>query len=136
VRPFERKLPPVTEIGAASMIAIASTVIYLSAYLPKRAPLGIAIALIAIATALQAVNWVLISRIRPFAWHRFFQVAAWTLLAYVVIAGMIEYAFLYDKTSGAQLVLLTLGLVLFVLNVPVLVAFTVARYQAVPVTDS
>jgi hypothetical protein len=132
MRPLERKLPPVTEIGAVSMIAIASSVIYLAAYLPKRAPLGIAIALIAVAAALQLVNWMLISRIRPFAWDRFFQVGRWTLLAYVVIAGMIEFAFIYDKTRGVSLVLMTLALALFVLNVPVLVAFTVARYQAVP----
>jgi hypothetical protein len=132
MRPFERQLPPITEIGAVSMIAIAASVIYLAAYLPKRAPLGIAIALIAVAAVLQLVNWALISRIRPFAWDRFFQVGRWTLLAYVVIAGMIEFAFIYDKTRGVSLVLMTLALALFVMNVPVLVAFTVARYQAVP----
>jgi len=132
MRPFERKMPPVTELGAVSMVAIAASVIYLAAYLPKRAPLGLAIALIAVAAILQLVNWTLISRIRPFARNRFFQVAGWTLLAYIVIAGMIEFAFIYDKTRGVQLVLLTLALALFVLNVPVLVGFTVARYQAVP----
>ena len=124
-------MPPVTEIGAASMVAIAASVIYMASYLPKRAPLGVAIALVAVAAALQLVNWVLIGRIRPFAWGRFFQVARWTLLAYVVIAGMIEFAFLYDHPRGASLALLTVGLALFVANVPVLVAFTVARYQAV-----
>jgi hypothetical protein len=56
-------------------------------------------------------------------------VAAWALLAYVVIGGMIQYAFLYDHVHGTQLVILTLMLVLFILNVPVLIAFTVARYQ-------
>ena len=132
MRPFDRKMPPVTELGAVSMVAIASSVVYLAAYLPKKAPLGIAIALIAVAAALQLVNWTLISRIKPFAFDRFFQVAKWTLLAYVVIAGMIEFAFIYDKTRGVQLTLMTIALVLFVLNVPVLVAFTVARYQAVP----
>lgn len=131
VRPFVRRMPPVTEIGAASMVAIAASVIYMASYLPKRAPLGVAIALVAVAAALQLVNWMLIGRIRPFAWSRFFQVARWTLLAYVVIAGMIEFAFLYDHTRGASLALLTVGLALFVANVPVLVAFTVARYQAV-----
>jgi hypothetical protein len=131
VRPFERRMPPVTELGAASMIAIAAGVIYLAAYLPKRAPLGPAVALLAVAAGLQLVNWVLLARIRPFAWARFFQVARWTLLAYAVIAGMIEFAFIYDHTRGVQLVLMTLMLALFMLNVPVLVGFTVARYQAV-----
>jgi hypothetical protein len=136
MRPFERRMPPVTELGAASMIAIAAGVIYMASYLPKRAPLGPAIALLVAAAVLQVVNWTLISRIRPFAFGRFFQVAGWTLLAYLVIGGMIEFAFIYDKTRGVQLVLLTLMLALFVLNVPVLVAFTVARYQAVAAEPS
>jgi len=37
------------------------------------------------------------------------------LLAYAVIAGMIEYAFVFDKTRGAQLVVMTLMLVVFML---------------------
>jgi hypothetical protein len=43
---------------------------------------------------------------------------------------MIEYAFVYDHTRGPQLVVMTLMLALFMVNVPVLIAFTVARYQA------
>ncbi|MDX6476436.1 MAG: hypothetical protein QOH95_1947, partial [Gaiellaceae bacterium] len=34
----DRRLPPITEIGAASMIAIAGGVIYMAAYLPSHAP--------------------------------------------------------------------------------------------------
>jgi hypothetical protein len=47
-----------------------------------------------------------------------------------VIAGMIEFAFVYDHTRGAQLAVMSAMLALFMLNVPVLIAFTVARYQA------
>jgi hypothetical protein len=120
----------VTEIGAASMIAIAGGVIYLAAYLPKHAPLGWAVALLALAAALQATNAVLLSRIRDFAWGTFRQVAKWALLAYAVIAGMIEFAFVFDHTRGSHLVVMTLMLALFMLNVPVLIGFTVARYQS------
>ena len=56
-------------------------------------------------------------------------VARWALLAYVVIAGMIEYAFVYDHTRGTVLVVMTLMLVIFTLTPPVLLAFTVARFQ-------
>jgi type III secretory pathway component EscS len=125
----DRKLPPVTEIGAASMVAVAVGVIYNAAYLPKHAQTGVAIAIIVVAAALQLTNAYLLSRIRDFAWARFKQVAGWSLLAYAVIAGMIEFAFVYDHTRGTQLVILTLLLALFMLNVPVLIAFTVARYQ-------
>ena len=127
----DRKLPPVTEIGAASMIAVAVGLIYNASYLPKHAQTSVAIAILVIAAALQLVNAFLLSRLRDFAWARFRQVAGWSLLAYAVIAGMIEYAFVYDHTRGTQLVILTLMLALFMLNVPVLIAFTVARYQRV-----
>ena len=126
----DRRLPPITEIGAASMIAIAGGVIYLASYLPKHAPLGVAVGLLLLAAALQVTNAILLARLRPFAWTRFFQVGRWALLAYAVIAGIIEFAFVYDHTRGAPLVVMTLMLVLFMLNVPVLIAFTVARYEA------
>ena len=126
---LDRKLPPVTEVGAAAMIAIAVGVIYNAAYLPKHAQTGVAIAILCVAAALELGNALLLSRIQGFAWARFRQVAGWSLLAYVIIGGMIEYAFVYDHTRGTQLVILTLMLALFVLNVPVLIAFTVARYQ-------
>lgn len=124
-------MPPVAELGAVSMIAIVVSVVFMASYLPKRAPLAVPIVCLAVAASLQVLNWVLIARVRPFARSRFVQVGRWTLLAYAVIGGMIEFAFIYDRTRGVQLALLTSALVLFVLNVPVLVAFTVARYEAV-----
>jgi hypothetical protein len=128
---LDRKLPPVTEIGAASMVAVAVGLIYNASYLPKHAQTGVAVAILVVAAALQLANAFLLSRVEDFAWDLFKQVAGWSLLAYAVIAGMIEFAFVYDHTRGTQLVILTLMLVLFMLNVPVLIAFTVARYQRV-----
>jgi hypothetical protein len=128
---IDRRLPPVTVLGAGSIGLVAVGVIYLAAYLPKRAPLGIAVALVLLAAAVLAVNLGLISRIRSFAWWRFFQVLRWGLLAYLVVAGMLEYTFLYDHTRGALLAIMTAELVLFMTNVALLMAWTVARYQAV-----
>ena len=99
----DRKLPAITEIGAASMAAVAIGIIYNAAYLPKHAQTGVAIAILVVAAALQLVNAFLLSRIKHFAWDRLKQVAAWSLLAYAIIAGMIEYAFVYDDTRGTQL---------------------------------
>ena len=82
------------------MIAIAGGVIYLASYLPKHAPLGVAVGLLLLAAALQVTNAILLSRVRQFAWRRFFQVGRWALLAYAVIAGIIEFAFVYDHTAG------------------------------------
>ena len=126
----ERRLPPVTEVAAASMVLVIVAVIYLASYLPRQAPLGPAVGLLLASAVLFAANLVLLSRVRDFAWRRFFQVARWGALAYVVIAGMIEYAFVYDKTRGTVLVVMTLLLALFAANVPVILAFTVARFQA------
>jgi hypothetical protein len=46
----------------------------------------------------------------------------------VITAGLIEYAFLRDGLSGGPLVVLTLSIVVYAVHVPVLIAFTVARY--------
>ena len=89
----ERELPPVTQLAMASLALIVAGGIYLSAHLPRHVPLGPAVALLA-ASALLLGNVVVLSRVKDFAWDRFFAVARWSLLAYVVIAGMIEYAFL------------------------------------------
>jgi hypothetical protein len=125
----DRKVPPVTTLWMLSIGLIAGGVSYLAAYLPKRAPLAPAVGLLAAAAVLLVAGVVLLARQRDFAWRRFFQVGGWTLLAYVVIAGMIEYAFVYDHTRGSVLVVMTLMLVVFGLAPPLLVAFTVARFQ-------
>jgi hypothetical protein len=124
----ERSLPPVTQLGMASLALIVAGGIYLSAHLPRHVPLGPAIALLAASILLLAVNMILLARVRDFAWDRFFEVGKWSLLAYLVIAGMIEYAFLRDHIRGGSLVVLTLSLAVFAVHVPMLVGFTVARY--------
>jgi len=124
-----RKVPPVTGLWMLSLALIAGGVSDLAAYLPKRAPLGPAVGLLVAAAVVLVVGVVLLARQRDFAWRRFRQVAGWTLLAYVVIAGMIEYAFVYDHTRGAVLVVMTSMLFVFMLAPPLLVGFTVARFQ-------
>jgi hypothetical protein len=125
----ERRLPPVTQIAMASLALIVAGGIYLSAHLPEHVPLAPAVALLAASAALLVGNLVALSRVRDFDWRRFFQVARWSMLAYLVIAGMIEYAFLRNHLRGGPLVVLTLSLVVFSIHVPTLVGFTVARYH-------
>jgi hypothetical protein len=124
----EQRLPPVTQLGMLSLALIVAGGIYLSAHLPSHVPLGPAVALLAASVLVLAVNMILLSRVRDFAWDRFFQVAKWSFLAYVGIAAMIEYVFLRNHTSGGSLVVLTLSLVVFAVHVPMLIGFTVARY--------
>jgi uncharacterized membrane protein len=124
----EHKYPPVTELGMASLALIVAGGIYLASHIPNHVPLTPAIVLLAASALLLVINMILLSRVTEFDWARFFQVAKWSLLAYVVIAGMIEYVFLHNHTRGGPLVILTLSLVVFAVHVPILVGFTVARF--------
>ena len=124
----ERRLPPVTQIGMTSLALIVAGGIYLAAHLPNHVPLAPAIALLTVSVLLLAGNLALLARVPDFPWSRFFDIAKWALLAYAIIAGMIEYSFLRDHITGGVLVVLTLSLVVFAVHVPVLIGFTVARY--------
>jgi peptidoglycan/LPS O-acetylase OafA/YrhL len=124
----ERKLPPVTQVGMGSLALIVAGGIYLSAHLPQHVPLGPAVALLAASALLMAGNLASLARVKDFPWRRFVQVGRWSLLAYVVTAGMIEFVFVHNHLSGGPLIVLTLSLIVFAVHVPMLIAFTVARY--------
>jgi hypothetical protein len=123
------RLPPVTQLGMLSLGLVLVAGIYLSAHLPQHVSLGPAVALLSASALVLAGNVLALWRADGFPWQRFLEVARWALLAYAVVAGMIEYVFLRNHTSGGPLVVLTLSLVVFAVNVPVLIAFTVARYD-------
>jgi len=124
----DEQLPPVTQIGMASLALILAGGIYLSAHLPQHVPLAPAAILLGLSALLLAGNLAALSRVRGFAWDRFFAIARWSLLAYIAIAAFIEYAFLRDHLKGGPLIVLTLSLVVFAVHVPTLIGFTVARY--------
>lgn len=123
------KLPPVTEIGMTSLALIVIGGIYLAAHLPEAVPLGPAIGLLVVSALLLVTNLGMLARVPGFAWGRFFQVAKWALLAYAITGGLILYAFVRDHLSGAPLVVLSLSIVVYAVHVPVLIAFTVARFE-------
>jgi hypothetical protein len=125
----ERRLPPFTELAMGSLALIVAGGIYLSSHLPRHVPLGPAVALLVASGVLFAANIASLARVHDFPWRRFLEVARWALLAYVFVAGLIEYAFLRNHLSGGPLVVLTLSLVLFALHVPALIGFTVARFH-------
>jgi hypothetical protein len=125
----ERRLPPFTEVAMTSLALIVAGGIYLSSHIPKHVPLTPAIILLAASALLMVINLASLARVSDFAWDRFLQVGKWSLLAYLVIAGLIEYAFLQNHVKGGTLVVLTLSLGVFAIHVPALVGFTVARYS-------
>jgi hypothetical protein len=75
---------------------------------------------------------ILLARIKQFAWSNFFMVGKWALLGYGVIAGILEFVFIFDHTPSRTLTLFTSMLIIFAINVALLLAFSVARYQPVP----
>jgi hypothetical protein len=130
-----RPLPPIHQVAMAVIAVVVTGGIYLAAYLPRRAPLGGAFALLAVAAGLLLWNVISLARIQHFAWNTFFLVGKWALLAYGIIAGMLEYVFVFDHTRGSILLVLTLMLAIFAINIPMLLAFSVARYQPVGAAD-
>ena len=125
----DRQLPPITTVVVVSMAAVITAGIYLAAYLPTQAPLPLPTALVAVGVVLFLVSAVMLTRLREFAWFRFRQVGGWVLLAYLVIVGMLEFVLVIDQTRGTLLALLTVILLIFALDIPILLGFSVARYQ-------
>ncbi len=128
-RPADIRRPPIWECGVATLVLVVVTVIYLAAYLPGKPNTVPAYVMLAAASALIVAQLVLIGALSQFSRGSFQLVAGWALAAYVVIGGMIEYVFLRNHTRGEELVLLTWGLAVFILDVPLILGFSVARYQ-------
>jgi drug/metabolite transporter (DMT)-like permease len=127
-----RRFPPVAALTTVSLAMVVVGGILMASYVPRQPPLGLPTALACIGAALVLAAVVLLSRLTEFAWDRFFTVFRWALLAYVISAGMIGFAFVRDHTRGAPLALVLVMLVIFAVDVPIIIAFTVARYSSPP----
>lgn len=128
----ERPFPPVTQLTVASLVLVVVGGIFMAATFPATPSLVLPVILLAGSALLWALSMLLLVRRGGFAWPVFFGVARWALLAYVVEAGMIEFAFIHNNARGAPLLVLSLMLVMFALDVPLSIAFTVARFHASP----
>jgi len=102
--------------------------IVMASYAPRKAPLGVAGGLLGLAVLLLLAVVVVFTRVRDFAWPTFAKVFKWALLAYVIEAGMIEFSFVRNHTSGTSLQIVTGMLVIFAVSVPTTIAFTAARF--------
>lgn len=124
----DRPYPPIAWLTTGALVSIVTGGILIASYAPRRAPLGAAVALLVVGAALLATGWIQLSRQRVFSWTTFRNVLKWALLAYVIEAGMIEFAFVRNHARGSTLLTVTLMLVVFATAVPSTIAFTVARY--------
>ncbi len=124
-----RRMPPVSQVAMAVMVLALAGGIDVAAYLPRHPSLGLPVGLLGGAAVLLVANVVQLLRTDDFAWHVFWRVAGWAMLAYVVIAGMIEYVMVYDGTRGVLLVVMSALIAVFAVDIPLLLGFSVARYQ-------
>lgn len=124
-----RGFPPALELAMLSLAAVVIGGITMASYAPKRPSLVVPVILLIVATLALATSVALLSTVQSFAWGTFRRFGRWALLAYVVSAGLIEFAFVRNDTRGAPLVVVTLMLILFALDVTVLIAGTVARHD-------
>jgi hypothetical protein len=121
--------PPVMPIAISTLVLIVAGGIVVAAQYGRPPKLTVPVILLGLAAVLLLVNAVLVVRIKEFARPVFHRVLGWALLAYVVIAGILEYVFIYDHTPGRELALFSAMLVLFALDVPLMLSYSVARWQ-------
>lgn len=130
--PVEHTYPPIPALVVSSLALVIVGGIWMASYFPRRPPLGLPTLLGVLSVVLLATGFLLLARVPFFSWSTFLQVWRWALLAYVVIAGLIEFAFVHNGARGAPLAVVTAMLVVFALDVATVIAFTVARYQDSP----
>lgn len=124
----DRPFPPIAWMSSAALGFVVIGGILLASYAPRRAPLGVAGALLGGGAVLMLASVVMLSRLKDFGWSTFWTVFKWALLAYAISAAMIEFAFVRDHTRGASLIIVSLMLVIFATSIPITIAFTTARY--------
>jgi len=127
---ISRQFPPVAELTTVSLALVVVGGILMASYAPRHPPIAVPAALAVAGALLLLASGYLLAGVRPFAWERFFLVFRWALLAYAISAGVIGFAFIKDHTGGAALALVLVMLVIYALDVPLVIAFTVARYAS------
>ncbi|NNN09981.1 MAG: hypothetical protein HKL85_12440 [Acidimicrobiaceae bacterium] len=124
----DRSFAPVAGLTTGALTLVVIGGIVMASYAPRRPPLDIIAGLLGLAVALLLTVIVIFTRLSDFAWSTFMLVFKWALLAYVVEAGIIEFSFIRNHTSGSSLVIVSGMLVVFGVSVPTMIAFTAARF--------
>ncbi len=124
----EAQLPPVGVVGVLALALAISGASYLSSSLPQEPPFAPAIALLVAAAAAVIFNVVSLALVRDFAWRTFFAVGRWTLLGYGLIAALLMFIFIHNNIPDRQLALLIATLAVGAVDIPMVLAFSVARH--------
>lgn len=130
-RPIERVLPPVIPVAMVALALAVTGGVVLAAGAMTNPSLVVPAVLVVAAVVVELAAAVMVASIRPFAWERFRQVMGWALLAYVIQSAVIVFAFVVNDVPAATMALFCVGLVVFATDVPLMIGFTVARYERV-----
>ena len=118
-------------LTTVSLAVVVVGGILMASYVPGRPPLGLPTALACIGTTLVPVSVVLQSRLTDLAWGRFRGVPAGAAgLRHLGRDDLIRVR--PRPHPGAPVALVMLMLVIFAADVPLIIAFTVARYSSPP----
>ena len=128
----DRPFPPIAWLSTTALGFVVVGGIIVASHAPHAVPLGLPLALLGVGAVLLVTALGMLTQLKDFAWPTFTKVFKWELLAYLVVAGMIELAFVHDHMRGSPLLVVTLMLVVFAVSVPTTAAFTVARYAQPP----
>lgn len=130
-RPFDRKMPPVIGLCMAALTLAIIGGVLIASQIGTEPSLTLPRVLVVIALVVEVTAVAIMIRVRPFAWGLFRRVFGVALCAYVVQSGIIGWTFVKNDVPAAPFIVLTGGLVVFATIVPLMIAFTVARYQVV-----
>jgi hypothetical protein len=131
VRKRDVLLPPPNAFAIVTLMLVLGAVGTLASYLPFNAPLEVTLPLIELALVVYAAAVWRLFATRTYAWSTFFGVARPTFYAAGTAAVIIELAFYYDKTGGRSLAILSTALALIVLDLALLLGYSVARNEPI-----
>ena len=125
----DKRVSPIVACMVGTIVSCIIALGIIIAHIPEPAPLWGSILWVGIGAVLTAASIIQIARKKPFARKPFFKVAKWAFLYILVLSGMGEYIIVFDGTRGEALVVMTIALVLFLFNIPMLWGFSVARHE-------
>jgi hypothetical protein len=125
----QRSLPPIAELATLTIVLVVIGGTFIAGHIPNHVPLLLPTILLIAGYATLLLSGYLLSRIDNFAWGTFRLVFSRSLAGYGVIAGLLIYVFVRGDIPNDVMAFLAAMLILFALNIPLLFAFSVARYE-------
>lgn len=128
---LNKPFPKAVELVSLSLACSMVGGIWLGSHASPKAEhsLTLPTVLLIAGAVLLAVGVVMVATVKGFNWNSWVRVAKWALLAYVIESSLILYAFVHNQVRGSTLAVVIGLIALFAIDVPFLIATTVARYD-------